>query len=197
MLAEKLNAQRRLHWAEEDSASLLGVSGFVPDPKAAVERLSGARYLRGRQRAAATLLAEWREVEAIRANRPRQWILRDAALLALASALPDSLDALQRIEGISPGTARRFGREVLTIIAGAGAEPQDYRPPAPPNERQRSLLKKMRSVVATRAGELGIAPEILATRKDLAGIVIGGQNDPRVLRGWRREVIGGELLALL
>ena len=51
---------------------LLDPELYNVDPTAAIERLKGARNLRGRRRAAAARLAAWRETEAIRANRPRQ-----------------------------------------------------------------------------------------------------------------------------
>ena len=41
---------------------------------------------------------------------------------------------------------------------------------------------------------LGIAQELLATRKELAAL-LRGETDQRVTGGWRREVIGETLLA--
>jgi ribonuclease D len=53
-----------------------------------------------------------------------------------------------------------------------------------------------------RAREAGLAYELLASRADLQQIVTshregGGEPDVRTLRGWRRELAGGELLELL
>ena len=53
-----------------------------------------------------------------------------------------------------------------------------------------------------RALEAGLAYELIAARADLAAIVCcarSGQAEPdvRTLAGWRREVVGEELLALL
>ena len=54
----------------------------------------------------------------------------------------------------------------------------------------------------TRAQEAGLAYELIAARADLAPIVVAarrGQPEPdvRTLRGWRRELVGAELLELL
>jgi ribonuclease D len=58
------------------------------------------------------------------------------------------------------------------------------------------------ALLRTRAREAGLAYELLATRADLQAIVAaertGEQHaDVRTLRGWRRELAGGELLELL
>ena len=53
-----------------------------------------------------------------------------------------------------------------------------------------------------RAHEAGLAYELIAARADLAPIVVAarrGQPEPdvRTLAGWRRELVGAELLELL
>ncbi len=57
----------------------------------------------------------------------------------------------------------------------------------------------------SRAREAGLAYELLAARADLQAIVaarrvggVGGiEADVRTLRGWRRELVGSDLLELL
>ena len=44
---------------------------------------------------------------------------------------------------------------------------------------------------------LGLSPEVLATRRDVEGMVLGPPGHTALLRGWRREVIGLQLLELL
>jgi ribonuclease D len=70
----------------QDSLDLLDSSLYKINPELAVDRIKGAKNMRGPARAVATKLAAWRENEAVRRNRPRQWILRDAALLEIAQA---------------------------------------------------------------------------------------------------------------
>jgi ribonuclease D len=76
VLSEQLDKLGRLAWADEDSAMLLNPALYDIDPQQAIHRLKGAKHLRGRRRVAAAGLAAWREAEAIRANRPRQWIVK-------------------------------------------------------------------------------------------------------------------------
>ncbi|MDH3532943.1 MAG: ribonuclease D [Gammaproteobacteria bacterium] len=195
LLAARLEQQGRLAWAEEDSAQLLEPALYDLDPQLAIDRLRGAKNLHGASRAAATRLAVWRETEALRANRPRQWIARDAALLSLARSLPTSIEELQEIEGLAPGLVRRSGRNVLAAIAASREDNNKYRPPAAPDEAEKALLKRMQAAVIACAADLGLANETVASRKDLAAVIAGA--DSRVLRGWRREVIGAALLELV
>jgi ribonuclease D len=58
------------------------------------------------------------------------------------------------------------------------------------------------ALLRARAREADVAYELLAARADLQAIVAaartgGAEADVRTLRGWRRELVGEELLALL
>jgi ribonuclease D len=57
-------------------------------------------------------------------------------------------------------------------------------------------MKALQQRLLAVAGELGIQPEILATRRELTALVRGARELP-VLSGWRRAVIGEPLLAAL
>lgn len=195
VLAERLEAAGRLEWARQDSADLLDGALYAPDPEAAIERLKGARYLRGRAHRIAESLAAWREAQALRLNRPRQWVLRDAALLEIAAAGPENPRALSRIPSLPPKTARRNGKELLRLVAAAPPG-SDHRPPGRPDERYKELLKDLQRRVAAAAGELAIVPEVVASRKELSAALSGARN-LRIFKGWRRELLGEELLALL
>lgn len=196
-LGERLDDEGRLEWAREDSRLLLDPELYKIGADQALERLKGARNLRGSKRAAAARLAAWREREAIDRNRPRQWILRDAVLLEIAHRLPGSEAQLAAIEGMPPKLLNRAGRSLLRAVAAASADEHDYSPPRPPDEGQKALLKEMQARVQTYADELGIAAETIAPRRELNEVIVSGSRDSRVFSGWRRDVIGGDLLALL
>ncbi len=197
MLADRLQSKGRLAWAEEDSALLLSPALYDTDPDLAINRLKGARNLRGRRRAAATRLATWRESEALRVNRPRQWIARDSTLIELAEELPQSINELQNIDGLSAGLIRRSGKQLLEHIAASANDSNAYRPPPAPDETQKALLKTMQQRVAVCADELGLAAETVASKKDLSALIVGDQRGKRVFDGWRRDVIGDDLLQML
>lgn len=196
ILSERLEELGRLPWALEDSADLLDVSLYEASPESAITRLKGARNLRGVARSAAVGLATWREHEALRSNRPRQWIMRDAVLIEIATSGASNEDDLGRIAGIGGRTVERAGKELLKILADATLNASNYSPPPRPDEQQKALLKAMQRRVSARAEELGIATEIIAPRKELSAAMLGAR-ESRVFRGWRRALVGEELLGLL
>jgi len=196
-LTTRLDKLGRLGWAESDSRLLLDPDLYDNDPNKAISRLKGARNLRGRRRAAAMRLAAWRELEALQRDRPRQWILRDAVLVDIAFNLPGSKEELGRISDVPPKLLKRAGSEIVEAIAKSSNDANDYRPPGPPNEEQKSLLKEMQSVVAECADDLGIAAETIASKKELSSVIIGGKRESRVFSGWRDELIGQRLTQML
>ena len=197
ILSERLEDKGRLGWAREDSQWLLDPALYDIGDSQAVERLKGARNFRGRKRAAAVRLAAWREAEAIKRDRPRQWIMRDNVLLDIAWNLPETEAAMADIQGVPPKLVNRVGRQLLELIAASAQDDGGYNPPRPPDEEQKALLKDMQARVAACARELDIAAETVASKRELAAVIISGNRNSRVFSGWRAELIGDDLSALL
>ena len=197
LLGEQLAEAGRLEWALEDSGYLLDEKLYRSDPEEAVFRLKGVQRLSGRARSAAARLAAWREREAEKRNRPRQWILSDAALLELAATAPGTRAALARVTDLPAGTVRRVGDQLLAVLADTAADaPLQGRSQRRPDERDRAKLAAAQESVASTAARLGITPEVLAPRKELTAIVTGAR-DTRALRGWRRALFGETLLEIV
>lgn len=197
ILAEKLDKLGRLHWADEDSALLLDPALYDIDPQLAINRMKGARKLRGRRRSAAARLAAWREREAIRANRPRQWIAKDAALIEIAARLPDSIAELDDIDELPGGLLRRSGKRLLEVVAESAVDDHSFQPTPAPGEEQKALVKKLQKLVAECAESLGLPAETVASKKELSAIAMSGVRESRVFSGWRRDLIGEDLLKQL
>jgi ribonuclease D len=197
VLSEGLDKKGRLDWARQDSELLLDPALYDLSGAQAVDRLKGARNFRGAKRAAAVRLAAWREEEAIRRNRPRQWIIRDNVLLDIAYRLPSSQKQLAEIEGISPKLVSRVGAQLLDAVGASQGEENGYQPPRPPDEVQKALLKEMQAQVAECANDLNLAAETVASKRELSSVIISGDRETRVFTGWRRELIGERLLQLL
>lgn len=195
-LTGRLEKLGRLKWAIEDSMDLLDTSLYESDVKQAINRLKSARDLRGRARSAAAHLAAWREREALRRNRPRQWILRDNVLLDIAVNRPDNIQKLGDTPGLAERTAARAGNQLLRVLADAENEQSEYEPPQKPDERQKAILKEMQKQVSDTAEELGLASELIAPKKELSSALLGNR-DLRIFRGWRREEVGERLIDLL
>jgi ribonuclease D len=201
-LAEELHARLgqlgRLEWLSEELAAIGDAGGFAVDPGQAWRRLKGLRGLDpGRERLARELAA-WRERLAMEHDRPRGWILDDAALREIVMRVPRSKEALAQIPELPAGLVKRRAQELLACVAAAAipdpAPPLPGRPPSDP--ARAALLRKLTATAQGVAAGLGLAPEVLATRRELEELAAGSA-DAAVLRGWRRGVVGERLLAAL
>ena len=111
--------------------------------------------------------------------------------------MPSNTQELARVEGLPPGLVRRCGTRIIEAVAAAVSADQRYAPPRPPDEAQKALLKSMQAEVARCGRDLGIAPETIASKRDLSAVIVDGDRNSRVLTGWRRELIGEDLLRLV
>jgi ribonuclease D len=204
-LERRLVALGRLEWAREE-CRFVERAGDERDLATVFARLPRIRGLSALSRAIARELVQWRERTAAAADRPVQSILGDAALVELAKRKPATSSQLEQIRGIGAAGPHRRARELLDAVRRGSERPpealrQESRPPAPDPD-DGPLIALAEALVRARAREAGLAYELLAARADLQAIVaarrLGGEEaDVRTLRGWRRELVGAELLELL
>jgi ribonuclease D len=202
-LQRRLAGTGRLEWAREECHRLESATD-ERDPDTAWERLPRIGQLDPRSRAVARELAAWRERTAATEDRPVGSVLADPTLVELAKRQPSSLGALEHIRGLHPSSIKRRGAPILAAIArGRDAPPI-------PRERGRDrfdpadapLISLTEALLRTRAAEAGLAYELLASRAELE-LIIGaarrGEAAPevRTLEGWRSELVGEDLRALL
>ncbi|HEV7527796.1 MAG TPA: HRDC domain-containing protein [Solirubrobacteraceae bacterium] len=204
-LQRRLGQLGRLDWAREECAALQG-SSDERDLQTVFARLPRVRNLSSSVRPIARALVQWREETAKRRDRPVQGVLSDAALIEIAKRKPSSSAELEQIRGAGAANLRKRGEELLAVVRGARElqpepAPSEARPPAPKPE-DTPLIALAEALLRARAREAGLAYELLAARADLQAIVAAWragdtEADVRTLRGWRRELAGAELLALL
>ncbi len=199
-LSEKLESLDRMDWAIEDSERAADPDRFRVDPEVAWQRVKGIGRLPPREAARAMKLAAWRETTALRADRPRLWIMKDDQLLAVAAAGPRKREDIAAIDSLPRGLVRRQADRLVATVQSADRE-FEAGSLKPPRQRARdasrqSLIRDMKAIVAKVASDLGIAAEVLASRRDIAGL-IDRDEDCRLLTGWRRERVGEELEDLL
>jgi ribonuclease D len=203
-LTARLEASGRLGWAREECRRL-EESTDQRDPWLAWQRLPRIASLNPVARAVARELAAWREQTASAEDRPVGAVLADAPLVEVAKRRPAALPALERIRGLQPSTLRRRGEAILAAVArGLEAKPLPAeaveRPDANPADVPAVALSE--ALVRARVLDAGLAYELVAARNDLAQVVAAvrrGQPEPpvRTLQGWRRDLVGAELLELL
>jgi ribonuclease D len=204
-LEHRLTALGRLEWAREE-CGFLELLSDERDLNTVFARLPRIRGLSPSAQTIARELVEWRERTAANADRPVQSILGDSPLVELAKRKPTSTRQLEQIRGVNAGSLHRRASEILDAVHRGNErtpEPLSYeqRPP-PPDPDDAPLIALAEAFVRARAREAGLAYELLAARADLQAIVaaqhVGDEEaDVRTLRGWRRKLIGAELLELL
>jgi len=198
LLEEQLEKCGRLQWLTEELDALEDARSFTTEPDQAWQRVKGLHGLDEARLRLAQQLAAWRERRAIERNRPRGWILADDALREIVLRVPRSMEALSTIAEVPAGVVKHCADELLACIRAA-----DITDPPPalqgrprPDPLKTALVKKLGALNQTVAADLGLSPEILATRRDLEQLAQGRQ-DIAILKGWRRRVIGERLLAAL
>ncbi len=183
----------------EDFAALAAPDRYRLQPWEAWRRVREHNRLRGVQRAVLRALAAWREERASTHDRPRRWILDDAALLELARRMPKTPDELSRIRGLPATTVQRQGETLLARIATARAEPPEQWPVRTARSHvspeQAAKVDEMLRLIAARADHNRIPSQCLADRWDVEKLLLG--EDSLLLHGWRAAVVGRELLARL
>ena len=203
-LKERLDADGRLEWAREECRALEAVTD-ERQVEVIFNRLPRINSMDPAQRSVAFAITQWREDTARQEDRPVQSVLPDAALVEIAKRRPKDLDRLRQIRGLHEGTVRRRGKALLDEVARGRELPpipvEGDRPP-PTDPRDAALIVLAEGLVRARAAQAELAYELLAARADLQRIVTAArlgldEPDVRTLQGWRRELVGAELLELL
>jgi ribonuclease D len=197
-LQSRLTQLGRWQWFEEEMTQLESVTSFQVDPQDAWRRVKGVPELDEARRTLARTLAAWREHRAIAADRPRNWILPDTALRDIVLSAPRTPAELARLAELPEGIRRHSGTAILALIDSLElpARLPPVAQPGRPPQAETDAVKRLAELTRQIGRELGIAPEILATRRQMQRLV-AGERDMAPLTGWRRAVIGERLLSAL
>lgn len=203
-LQDRLRELDRLDWAREESEMLLDVERFDANLDGALHRIRGRRQLAPRQLEALRRLVAWREEEARRRDIPRNFVVRSNALLKLARDQPDSIEGLGRIEGIGKRSLKRYGDTWMDLLHQARGVPRESLPKRQvpvPLQRRRQVENAVRQVVARVASNLDLPAPLVASRRmieELATVLVHDHPElPAHFNGWRREVLGDQLMSQL
>ena len=197
-LRGRLDELGRWHWLEEEVGRMQRNARTDVDPQTAYLRFNGAGRLDDESLAALRALARWREETAIRRDRARGFVIPDAALIQMGRSRPRDPKSLRSIENVHPRALKRHEKALLEVIRTAAGEHSDLLRPYAFSDAQRRLLKRLKSLVMEKSGELGVDPALLASRRELENLVRTqalGQPVPERFTGWRKAVITDDLLA--
>jgi ribonuclease D len=205
-LERRLIALDRLAWVLEDSATLAAADADGPAPADAWRKVKGLDRCPSAVQAIARELAAWREREAARLDVARPFLMRDETLLALARRDGLLLQDAVKLPGYDPHRHASHATRWPEALAAAHLEVETRGPsPVAPVtsaadlDRQAALKVAVGALVARRAGELSLAPEVLLSRRqrDRALDAWDGHGSlAAVVGGFRGVLLGDELDAL-
>ena len=201
-MVERLGREGRLSWIEPEIAALSSPESYASDPWLEYRRVKGWAALDRRRLAVLRALIAWREGEARRRDVPRRRVLADESALAIARSKPANEEALRRVRGLEWKVGGGSSAVVLELVRAALALPEDQLPESPPsrprgNGDRGSIVALLGALVRSRSRVHRVAPEVLTNTDELERLAAGEREGIGVLSGWRRDLLGKELLALL
>jgi ribonuclease D len=199
-LVGHLTRSGRLEWAEDECAELLRKAGAPRQPEEAWWKVKEARQLRGKAVGVAQALAAWRERRAGEVDQPIRFVLPDLALVGIAQRPPTDANELRRVRGLDDRHLRGDAAAgILAAVAEGLALPRDRLRFPPPGDVDRDLRPAV-SLISAWVSQLGkqlqIDTTLLATRGDLEAL-LRGDEDARLTRGWRADVVGQDIRRLV
>jgi ribonuclease D len=198
-LSGQLAKNGRAAWVAEELAILTDPATYTVHPDEAWLRIK-TRTTSGRFLAVVKSLAEFRETYCQAQNVPRSRVMKDDALLELASTRPASVEELGRSrlllrEGRKPEIAEGI---LAAVRAGLEMRPEDMPKIDQPRDQLQvnpALADLLRVLLKAKAESLGVAPRLIASSADLDLIAAGERGLP-ALSGWRNEAFGEDAVRL-
>jgi len=207
-LRDELIKRGRLDWAQTEfqKAEEKAREKIVPDEL--YKKLNTSRLSR-RQLGNLREMAMTRDEIAKKLDKPPSFILPDLAMAQLAKQPPRDVAAMRASRGVPPGALEWAGQFVAA--AKRGGQLKDEELPASlngdrPDPAIDNIAVLLGIVAGQRADEQELARNYLAPREQLLSLANwwisrgrGSTPSPElpILSGWRREILGGELLDLL
>jgi ribonuclease D len=200
-LTADLDREGRLSWLSADFRRMEDPATYECVATEQWRRVKRVSSLNRRQLAVAREVAAWREREAQRRDIPKRWVIGDESIIEIARRAPRTADELAGIRGVSDKVGRGAQSGVLEAVA-AGLQVPDSELPSITKRRRvqgdvDGAVDLMVALVRARAKEHGVAMPLLASRDDLERLAGGDRDASPLLEGWRRSMVGDELVALL
>lgn len=195
-LAASLAEKGRATWFGADMRLR---SHYEPnEPLEYYQNVKKAWQLPVRQLAVLRVLCAWREDTARTENVPRNRVIWDDHLYEFSRI--EALTNGHVRQALPRGVARRY-EELLVDHHRQGRAAEIPRPlPRPLSSAQGATLKILRDVARAKAENLGIAPELLARKRDLEACILHYQQRFELsphYSTWRGALIGASFLRVL
>lgn len=202
LLLKELKQQDRLAWVQSDCNDIVSQAQQGVDPEQLYLKVKSAWKLNRKQLLILQRLVSWREQQARERDVPRNRLIKERALWDMARLQPTGIRQISELEGMTPRTVKQDGDQLLEIIQTASLVDEALCParlprPLPPEEGD--LIKALKQKSREIAEAINVAPEALVRKKDFEDLVRSRMENASYslntrLSGWRRDVVGEELL---
>jgi ribonuclease D len=194
-LKSQLQAKQRLKWHQESCARLIAESSKShPADMESVWRIKGSHLLGRPGLAILRELWQWRESEALGANKPPYFVLSHETLVNLAAAAVTE----RPIETFLPRhlSERRRSGVMKAIARGLGVSPEQHpkvlrKIGRRPSEAERQRYLELQRRRDARAAELGIESTLIASRAVLSDLAHDFERHAPELMKWQKELLTG------
>ena len=202
ILADKLAEQQRQNWLQEEMSGLLAIAAERKKVADYYLRIKGAWRLQGSSLAVLKSLCDWREATARTLDKPRSHIVKDNVLLELANTMPTRMGQLHGIDDWYSRSVKRFGPDVLQLIADVDHDNIPEGLPQPLSRAVGEVMKTMRATLNAVAEDHAIPKELMCNKKELESIlrsVIDGDCrwPIRLSDGWRVAMVTPALQSVI
>ena len=199
ILSDKLEKTGRLKWVEEELKNLVSPEIYDVNPKNSWRRLktkSNSRRFLG----LVASLAEFRENFAQTKNIPRNRVIKDDALLELASNKPKNLDELSKSRLLLREARKGEVASGLLAAIEKGLNIPDLELPEKKEKLDKGFVNSalsdlLRVLLKSCSESTGVASKLIASAGDLDALAAGDRSIA-ALSGWRYEVFGQSALEL-
>ena len=200
-LCAQLDNDGRQSWLAADFKRMEDPETYAATPLEQWRRVKRISSLNRRQLGVAREVAAWRELEAQRRDVPKRWVIGDESIVEIARRAPTTVTELASIRGVSDKVGRAAQKGIVEAVARGLATPDEELPSLKKRRRVQGdvdgAVDLMIALVRLRARQHGVAMPLLASRDDLERLAGGEREASPLLEGWRREMIGEELVRLL
>ncbi len=126
-------------------------------------------------------IAAWREHTARLRDIPRAHVIKDNGLLKIASENPLKLIDFKSLEDVSPTFVKKYGETIIEKLKEAAATDKSEFPSRmnkPLSKMQTKLMSSFRDNLRASANTLGIAEEMLTSKRDVEKVIRASMSQP-------------------
>ena len=200
-LSQKMFLMGRESWLDDEFRGLCEKERFEVDPHERYIHLKHVNKLKPKQLALAREVAAWREVVAQNKDVPRKHVLSDEQVTEICKRDPKTIDSLFAVRGVQNALSTWEAREVLAALKrGRNCEKKSLPKIDASCKNEKNVddvVFLMNALVKLRAKENLVSHALIANNQDLTDFARGNREHSKLMSGWRREIVGDELLQLL